>query len=277
MNKLSFLLLFSLSVLGTSVEAIETDLKLGLIQAEGYPVYGTLRPKLVSKLSAQVNGKVEQMLVDVGDLVEKGQIIALLDPLFFELEFKKQQTVVEMARSAYEDAEIEFMRMKNLWEKQAGEKPSIPKKQFDEAKFRLTQKKLQWMQAQIDLDLCAKRLEETAIKAPYAGVITKRFVDPGEAVTVTPVVALVELMDVSEIIFEFSLPQDLTKKVHPGLQVSTKLENNQIQVLGTIEKVFPQIEESTRSLKCRVVLENKQFNLKPGACVFAEVQLNQEE
>lgn len=232
------------------------------------PVTGTLYPHLLTKVSSQVAGRVEEVDVKVGDLVEKGQVLAKLDPAFFEMDYKKQQTAFALAKVFLEEAKLDYDRMKNLWENQQG--PSIAKKQLDDASLRLRQKQILFEQAEIDLEYSKKRLQETEIKAPYRGVISKRYVDPGEAVTVMPVVHLFEISDCSKLLFEFSLPQELISKVKPGLYV--QIDGIETPILGTIERIYPQVELSNRSFKCRVIIENEALALKPGLFVTAKVE-----
>ncbi len=238
-----------------------------------YPVTGTLYPFLLTKIGSQVSGKVQDVFVEVGDTVEKDQVLLTLDPVFFELEKKQQQVAVELAKVSYEEANLEFTRMKNLWNKEIGGTPSISKKQFDDAEARFKQKKLLLEQAEIQLEYCVKRLEETNIKAPYKGVITKRHVDPGESVTVMPAVELFEIIDPSKLILEFSLPQEMLEMVRPGLPISASIEGKKSFVEGKIDKVFPEVEIANRCFKCRVVINNIGYGLKPGSYVTAKIVL----
>lgn len=235
-----------------------------------YPVTGTLHPKSDTRVSAQVAGRILEVYADIGDLVEKDQLLAKIDPLFFEMEYKRQLTLAELAQVSLEEADLNFTRMKNLWEDQ--ERPSITKKQFDDASLALKQKKILLEQAKIDLEYSKKRLGETEIRAPYAGVITKRFVHPGEAVTVTPVVNIFEIVDSSHLYFEFPLPQEMLSKVKNGLQVNTKIEGLE-DIAGKIETIYPQVDAASRCFKCRVRIDNNQLDLKPGLFVTAKIEL----
>ena len=244
------------------------------IEKKTYSVTGTLLPNFTTKIGSQMSGRVQNVYASTGDYVEKDQVLLTLDPLFFELEYKKVHTLAELAKVSYEDAELEFSRMKNLWEKQEGDKPSIPKKQYDDAESRLKQRKLLLSQAILDLEYSAKRLEETSIKAPYSGIITKRYVDSGEAVTVIPATNLFEIIDSSKLVFEFSLPQEMLGKVKPGLEVFVHLEQKKNFIQAKIEKVIQQVDPSSRSFKCRVILDNEDLSLVPGCFVTATIELN---
>lgn len=243
-----------------------------LIAAEpihkNYSFTGTLYPLKTTQVSSQLQGRIQQMLVDVGDVVKKDQVIAILDSVFFDIDLKKMQTLASIAEIAVQESEIEYARMKNLWERLNGENPAISKKQFEDAATRFQQKKLAFQQAQIDLEKTFKVVDETQIKAPYDGVITHRYVDPGESITVVPVTAIYEIMDVSALRLEFNLPQDYLPYVEVGQKVI--LENNTI---GVVDKIFPNVEISNRSIKCRVVLQSSSY-LKPGLFINGTIALN---
>lgn len=263
-----FLILFTTAFVLGSAEELKKDLP-----ELSYPVTGTLYPIMTTKVCSQVPGRVLEMLVDVGDQVEKGQVLVRLDPAFAEIEFQKAKSAVKLARLGHKDAELQFQRMNNLWEKREAGKSAISRKQYDDADMYLQQKKVLLDQALLDLGLCKKKLDETAIKAPYKAVITHRYVDPGETITSNPVVNLVEIMDVSQLILEFSLPQDMSGKIQSGMPVLAKVDGQGKSVEGKIKQVFPQVDASNRCFKCRVLIDNSQMELKPGASVHAKIRI----
>lgn len=248
---------------------------LGHSAQKEHPIHGTLKAKWTSQISPQVNGRVASVCVDVGDRVEKDQVVVQLDPLFFAIDQKKQQINFSLAQSAFQEAETEFIRMKNLWAKEEGTPPSIPKKMFDEAKARYQQKELLLQQAALDLELQTSRLNETSIKAPFAGVITRRLIAPGQSVSSVPATPLLEIMDTSQLYLEFSLPQDLLGTVKQGQQATVQVKNDADLLYGTIDLISPNVEESTRSVKCRIILDNPSGQLQPGLSVFGHLTLEE--
>ncbi len=237
------------------------------------PISGTLYPSLKTNVSTGVSGRVHKVFVGVGSVVEKGQVLAQLDPLFFEIECNKCETAVELAKLGLEDAKSHYGRMKRLWEKEDGERASIPKSQLDAAKSGFKQAKLLLDQALLTDKQIRERFNETKIKAPYDGVITGCFVDPGESVMSMGGAPLFEIMDISTLVFEFSLPQNMLTKVKTGLQISSEQGSS----LGIINAILPQIDVSSRSFKCRTKIDNKSMSLKPGSFVTATIELEAEE
>ena len=260
-HKTFFLLIFSSLLSLCSLNA-----------GEEIPVSGTLYPTLTTKITTHVTGRVQEIFVGTGTRVEKGQILAKLDPTHFEIDVKKCQTSLELAKLSHEDAKAHFMRMKNLWDKEDKERAAIPKTQYDKAYFAWMQSKLMLEQAQLNLDQVELRLNETEIKAPYNGVITARFADPGASITAMAN-PLFEIMDISSLIFEFTLPQNMLGKVKVGQCVTSDC----CLTGGTIVSILPQVDATNRLLKYRVVIPNADLYLKPGLFVTAKVLMEEDK
>lgn len=194
---------------------------------------------------------------------------------------------IEHARTALGEADLLLERMRALWEKPEGQAPSIPKSRFDEAVFgqreaaarvrsteskaaeartRRTEASVGVSQATEGLRYAEQRLEKTVVRAPYAGVVTARLVDVGEPVTATPVTHLVEVQETSVLHLEFSLPQEALPTVRKGTRVRYQVEgvSEEGPGEGEVERVFPTLDEATRSFRCRVVVDNAAGKLQPG-------------
>lgn len=241
------------------------------------PVTGTIKPAQVTSVGSEVSGRVLDVLVSVGSVVEKGQILLKIDPQFFEIELEAQKHALSLAELALEDAKLEFTRMKHLWDKGNDGGASISKKQYDQALSAVKQCQIRKNQALTALEQTQMRFNETLIKAPFAGVITKRFVDPGEAITSMPASPLLEIMDLSSLVFDFAVPQNKLAVVKAGLPIIATVEGVAGEVTGTIHQVFPNVDPSTRSATCRVLLSNDHPDvIKPGCFMSATILLEKE-
>lgn len=193
---------------------------------------------------------------------------------------------VDLAVAALAEADLSLERMKNLWEKPDGQAPSIPKSRYDaavfgqreaaarvrsgqsrvaEARARLVEATVAVTQSGEALRYTEERLGRAVIRAPFAGVVTRRLVDPGEPVTATPVTHLLEVQEVSTLYLEFSLPQELLAAARKGTPVRLEVEGlAERQRDEEIAVVFPTVDETTRSFRCRVEVDNAQGHLSPG-------------
>jgi membrane fusion protein (multidrug efflux system) len=243
-----------------------------LVEQHSVSAIGTLYPKHKTILSSIVSGRVEDVCVDVGDYVSEDQILVTLDPTFFSIALTQAQAAVDAAKIERLDAKRNVERMKKLWEKPEGEAPSIPKKRFEDAEIRYSQSLIQLRKAKAELKKALENLNETKIRSPYQGVITKRFVHPGESITSTPVTDLLEIAYIDTLYVEFSIPQSLRSKIHVKDRIDISLEGEEItNTTAYIERVFPNVDEKTRTVRCRAVIDNQEHRLHIGALVKVKV------
>lgn len=250
-----------------------------------HPAMGEFVARRKTTVGPQVSGRVVEVLVDVGGQVEEDQPLVKIDPTFRRIALAQREADVEAARVGLEDAERNFERMRNLWEKPGSEEPSIPKKAYDEAKTRRDDTRARLKQAEEALRYAATELAECTVLAPFDGVITRRLVDEGEPVHAVPVTHLLEVAEVDPIELEFSLPQRMLARIGPGTEVFFRADGSRGgdgaprdgsgaedgAERGTISTVFPTVDEATRTFRCRVLVENAPPRYLPGLLVQVHV------
>ena len=236
-----------------------------------HPTIGMFRARQTTKLGSQVSGRVLEVLVDVGDPLKAGQELIRLDPAFFRIEVAQKKADVDAAKVALDDAELNLKRMKSLWDKPDGKDPSIPRKLFDDAKTRTDSAAAHLEQARQALAKADENLKESVIRAPYDGVVARRVVDPGEPVTSAPITDLMVVQEIDRLDLEFSLPQEMLTRVRPGTRVEFEAEGAGAKGSGAVAVVFPSLDEATRSIRCRLTMDNKDLRFRPGLLVKVEV------
>jgi membrane fusion protein (multidrug efflux system) len=240
---------------------------------EYVPAVGSFRARQTTQIGSQVSGRVQEMLVDVGDVVKKGQELVHLDPVFFQLEVAQAQARLEAAQAALTDAGLNYNRMKNLWEKPAGQgQASISRKLFDDAKLKFDASTAEVKQGESSLKYSQERLKETIIRAPYNAVVSKRLVDPGEPITSAPATYLLTIQEVDTLDLEFSLPQAMLSSIEIGTPLKFEVEGiRDGKGMGTVATIYPAIDEATRSFRCRAHIQNPNLKFRPG--LLAQVQV----
>jgi membrane fusion protein, multidrug efflux system len=238
---------------------------------------GTLRASQTTQIGSQVSGQVKAMEVDAGTVVKAGDVLVRLDPVFFEIEVQQLEASVKAAQAAMEskdadlqDRQREMKRQLDVFQRGAGstKERDDAVTGYERAKADYSEQKSRLEQAEQGLKYAQRRLQETMIRAPYDGVVTKRLVDAGESVAVTPPTYLLETQDIGTLYLEFSLPQELLSVIHVGKDVEFEIEGvADFKGQGKISLVFPAVDEATRSFRCRVVIQNKGMRLRPGLLV----------
>lgn len=242
---------------------------------EEFSTVGTIYPSSKSVIGSQVAGKVNHVYVEIGQEVSKGQPLIELDATFFKIDLAKRNSALESTRIELADSKTNFLRMQRLWEKKDGEAPSISLKKFEEAKSKYELAVIQVKQNEEDLHRAEVNLAETVIRAPFSGVITKKFIDKGESVCVLPPTEIIEIQSLNPVYLEFSIPQNHLSMIHVGTPIQYVIDGtDQFHSNASIDLIYPCIDEKTRSLRCRAVLNNQDHKIKPG--LFAKITIKGE-
>jgi membrane fusion protein, multidrug efflux system len=237
---------------------------------------GTIFPQYKTPLGSIVSGRVDCVLVDVGDVVKKGEALIRLDTTFFTIALREAEAALASAKIERMDAERNFERMKKLYNKPEGQTPSISQKRFEDAKTRYDEAIIGEGRAEESAKRAKTNLKEATIVAPYDGIITRRCVHPGEAITATPITKLIEIMSIDSLYVEFSIPQLWLSKVHLGTPMTLHVEGDKgLQHSAKIDLIFPDVDERTRSIKCRTFLPKGSEQFHPGSLVTVHIPLDE--
>ena len=130
-----------------------------------------------SGLSFQVGGQVSSVEVDIGNRVEKGQLLAVLDPEPYQLEVDAINAELIKARNNVTKTKAEYERQKRIFKEGAGAKRFVEVSEYD---YKAAKSAVDYNIARLDQ---AKRdLRKTELMAPYDGTIAWRAVEPNEEV-----------------------------------------------------------------------------------------------
>ncbi|HYV07246.1 MAG TPA: biotin/lipoyl-binding protein, partial [Blastocatellia bacterium] len=208
-----------------SARVIQADLKAIRRNVESV---GSLFPLEEVTVSSEVEGKVDQVLVDVGDHVTAGQPIVKVSPTELQLTLDQQRASMRQARARLglpdngedlkdvraaaevkkaaadlADAEQKYQRAKALFEQGL-----VPKQSFDEAESRynaaraaydlsvqaIENLRAQLVQSRASSQLAQKKVNDAVIRAPFAGQVKERTVTQGQYLKVqTPVMVIVNV------------------------------------------------------------------------------------
>lgn len=245
------------------------------------PAVGNLRARQTTTIGPQVSGRVEKVLVDVGDRVRKDQLLVQLDPVSFEIQVGQSTAAVAAARGALEYAAVDVANAQREMQRQLGlfEQGVGTTKERDDAVTAheralatRTEKQARLAEAEKQLEWAQRQLAETRILAPYDGAITARLVDPGQPATTMPPTRLVEIQEVGMLYLEFALPQELRNIVCAGTPLKFDVEGVAGGTeFGTVAVVFPAIDELTRSFRCRALIDNAAGQYQPGSLASVSV------
>jgi membrane fusion protein (multidrug efflux system) len=213
---------------------------------------GGMAPIQQAGVYSKVTGNLEAVLVNMGQPVNQGQLLAIIDTT----ELAQQYT---QAAATYTNARLQFDRAQELFTKNLG-----ARQELDNAQAAMTVSKA-------NLDNAATRLSYARVTAPFAGVITQRFLDPGAVVTASNA-TLFTLMDLDSMkvvinVLEKDIPA-VTRGKRAVIMVDAFPDR---KFDGSVSRSSDAVDPSTRTMAVEIDVPNRDHTLKPG--MFANVML----
>ncbi|MDX1499072.1 MAG: efflux RND transporter periplasmic adaptor subunit [Woeseiaceae bacterium] len=219
---------------------------------------GTVEAVNQATVSAQTAGRVAEVFYDVDDYVEAGAPILR----FTDVE---QQAALGQARAALAEAQAragqaaeEFRRVAALYESD-----SASKREYDRALAAREAAEARVAAAQSAVASARQQLDYTLVRAPYAGIVTERHVDVGEAVTVgQPLMSGLSLESLRIVV---DLPQQAAAQVRDHAEAYVLTATG--RVAGRDVTLFPFAHEASNTFRARVELPAGRYQLYPGMFV----------
>ena len=226
---------------------------------------GNISPLYQTTLYAKVSGYLKWIGPDKGDAVKKDQVLAIIDAPEVEEQYHQ-------ALSDYHIKKLTFERLANVWK----ESPDVIAKQDVDVAEAAAQG------AKHLVEQRAALRNYTKVRAPYAGIITARFADPGALIQVATAssagaIPLFTIMDLDTVRVYTNVPQDDSPWVLPRKTTATVgvkgLDGRSFT--GTVTRSTMALDPSTRSLLVEIDIPNPDHALRPGT--FVEVSLGLRE
>ena len=187
-------------------------------------------------------GNLTEVLVESGDRVKQGQVIARLDN-------DEQKIAADQARVALESAQQKLKRVENL-------RASVSVAELQDAQTALKAAELALRNAELTLS-------RRDITAPYGGVVGIISVNPGDYVTTASAIARID--DRSEILVDYWVPERFATSVRVGGEVTaTAVARPGETFTGTVQAVDNRIDQESRTLRVRARIENPDDLLRAG-------------
>jgi membrane fusion protein (multidrug efflux system) len=221
-------------------------------------------PWYQATIYAKVPGYLKWIGVDKGDRVKHGQLLAVIDAPEIRDQF-------EQAQSDHAIKKLTFDRLEAVWKAN----PDVIAKQDVDVAEAAAESAKHLLESRRAL------LEYTKVTAPFSGIVTARFVDPGAMIqaatgSASGAVPLVTIMDMDTVRIYVSVPQEAARLATPGVPaVLTMNEVPGMEVKGSITRTTGALDPATRTLLVEIDLPNKEHRIKPGSFVNVSLQLQE--
>jgi RND family efflux transporter MFP subunit len=232
------------------------------------------RPYTDVEVHAKVSGFVKQISVDIGDRVKAGQLLATLEVPELTDELDSVRAALRRAEAGYRDAHLAYTRLLAVNK----EHPNlIAQQDLDTAEAKDATADGALAAAKADVGKYETLVSYTRITAPFNGVVTKRFADPGALIQAgtasqTQAMPLVRVSDNTLLRLDFPISVDYVGDIKSGQPVTVRVESLRGRELtGKIARFTDKVDDSTRTMIVEAEVPNPSLELLPG--MYATVTL----
>ncbi len=233
-----------------------------------FQVDGDIEAVNASTISAQTSGQVAEIRFDVDDLVEAGDVIVVIDPTEQKASLAQREANLQSARAQLANAEKEFRRIREVFEKNV-----VSKSVMDKATSEVLSARAAVDSARAALVQAQRQLEYTEVRAPYTGIVTERLIELGEVVSQgQPLMSGIAL---ERLRVNLDVPQSLIEKVRWEKEAAVLLNGRLIRATQLV--VFPVANTATDTFRVRLDLPPGVEGVYPGMYVKVALGVGKRE
>ncbi|HEY5805162.1 MAG TPA: efflux RND transporter periplasmic adaptor subunit [Lysobacter sp.] len=256
-----------------TVTAIGNGGNASVLDATGYVV-----ARRMATVSAKITGKVREVLIEEGQKVEEGQVMATLDPIDANAERTlanaqagASRSQVDSVRARLAEAEANARRLSTLVNQQL-----VSKAQYDEAiaardslRAELTTSERNAKVAGDRLHIADLGVDNTIVRAPFAGVVTAKAAQPGEIVSPLATggftrTGIGTIVDMDSLEIEVEVGEAFIGRVQPKMPVEATLNAYQDwKIPAEVIAIIPAADRGKATVKVRVALKTKDPRIVP--------------
>lgn len=211
----------------------------------------SLEAEKETEVVAKIGGVVNRILVEEGDYITAGQMLAKLDD-------EKTAVQMEQAKANLEKLKSDYDRARELYDESL-----VSAQEFQRAKYEYENQKASY-------DLCALDLEYTAIRSPISGVVAERLIKVGNMVLANS--AVFRVTDPDPLLAVLHVPERQVGKLMEDQRATITVDAlGEAEFAGKVDRISPVVDPSTGTIKVTVEVHDASRSLKPG--MFARINI----
>ncbi|MCC2638855.1 MAG: efflux transporter periplasmic adaptor subunit [Moraxellaceae bacterium] len=227
---------------------------------------GTLMPVRQMLLNARVAGEVTDVPVREGEAVAEGAILIRQDNRDMRSRLAQAEAAVQSVKAEHENAKEQVEKYRQLTDKNFFSRNDLNKATTQAA---VLESQLRANLAQVSV--AQKELESALLRAPFAGIVSERLVEPGQLVM--PNTPLLRIVDLRELELAIQLPSAEIARVQKGQKVSFRADAfGTEEFTGTIVRLNPLAKASNRKITVYALVRNPDLRLRGGLFVHGRLQ-----
>ena len=233
------------------------------------------RPYTEVELHAKVSGYLQQINVDFGDEVKAGQALATIEIPELRDELDSASATEQKVEADHKNAHLVYSRLLAVNK----DHPNlVAQEDLDAAESRDADTAAAMAAAKADVEKYQTLLAYTKITAPFDGVVTRRYTDPGsmiQAGTSSQAMPLLRLSDNYRLRLDFPVSVDYVQDVQIGDPVDVRIDSLGKTFTGKISRFTHRVDETTRTMIAEMEVDNPKLTLIPG--MYATVVLKADQ
>ena len=235
---------------------------------------GVVEAADTSSISFEVPGNVQEVMVEVGERVTRGQVLAVLDPRTYKLNVEAAQAAVGGAEVELADARSELERFRRIAAQDAG---AISTRSLDQAETAYNGARQNLSYSNSRLNLAKRDLERTSLLAPFDGVIATRNVDPFQEVNRGE--PMFDLFIEGAMQAAISIPESEIDRVYLGLPARIRFPAIPGQYYEGIVTEISKVAGAANAFPVKVTIDDESGNtrIRPGITTEVNLQFAGEE
>jgi RND family efflux transporter MFP subunit len=230
---------------------------------------GSVEARRRSEIAAEVSGRLASVFVQVGDAVAADAPLFRIDPGPYEMALAEARAGLELARAESANAAAQAERLRLLLEQNAA---SQQRSEQLATRARVARARVEQMQARVAR--AERDLEQTLVRAPYAGSVVERRAHEGALAGADPVVVLQESGALEAIL---NVPEATPVAVRAGAPVRLFVEGRAEPIETRVARVSDRVDPDTRTYEVRCPVEDPGGAVKAGSYARAELEAAREE
>jgi len=239
---------------------------------------GTVEPVREVEVKSKASGEILRLHADIGDFVQRGTLLAEIDPRDVRNRYNQTEADLAVARAQLEIAQAQLDRQQRLLEAEV-----ITQSEFENATLSYANAQAALVRAQTNFDLAELQLADVNIRAPFDGTIIVKNVEEGTVIqsaasnvsggTALFVMANLDDMQVRTLVDETDMGD-----LEPGLEAAVRVEAYPDRTFrGSVDKIEPQatVDQNVTMFPVIVSIDNRSGLLRPGMNAEVEVFIDE--
>ncbi len=248
-----------------------------VLNASGY-----VTARREATVSSKITGKVTEVMIEEGLKVKEGQILARLDDTNAQASLHLARAQLDAAKTALEETRVRITEAEQEWQRQTklNQANVVARADYDHAeaavlafRARLAQQQTEITVAERTVAIWQQQLEDTVIRAPFAGIVTSKNAQPGEMIS--PMSAggftrtgICTIVDMQSLEIEIDVNESYINRVEPGQPVAATLDAYpEWKIPCKVIAIIPTADREKSTVKVRVGFEKLDPRILPQMSV----------